>query len=315
MIGSFRVENWKHSFMRHPAEDFYKAIESNTKSIGVVVDGVTCDPFKQLPPMTGMIGPVGNFIFSFAYPRPSRVQEVSDLALSRLIHGLNYKDLENMDSIKDIFEDANESIRIKNCYDGIFPETNDYLKNWYAGCVASAFLHDKIERTMYYNYIADCGVAIFRKLDFFWMTEDQGPRKFEKERQEVLKQFGLKWEMPKCRRLIRRDYINHPSQKYSYGVLNGQPEAMHYVSSGKLDTEPGDILLAYTDGVADTLKSGEALDFLRHSNFSGLQKLCQKNVQHEGALVYEHSTDAEKKFLKKAFENLNREHLNVNCNY
>src|SRR3989344_2207120 len=94
------------------------------------------------------------------------------------------------------------------------------------------------------------------------------------------------WREAQARIITRSIYRNNPSEPHSYGALTGQDEAMYYLTTGNQELKRGDIVLAYSDGLADIVRHGSSIDFLREKDFSSLRKYCKKNVRNEGTLVY-----------------------------
>ena len=140
------------------------------------------------------------------------------------------------------------------------------------------------------GYTTDCGVAVVsRKGDLKFRTEDEGPGKKGDYQKEADAVGG--WKSDAGRIFIRKNFRNNPSEPRACGILNGMPEAMHYVRTGEFEVEPFDVAIAYSDGIGDIVFKedgdirGEFAELIRNTNFRGLEVLCRHKIRAQGTLV------------------------------
>lgn len=286
MIKGFTAENWKLKILGHPIEDSYSF--DKLEKIIAVADGVTRDPKEWLPDKSTLKGKID---FLWNYPSESPAKIAADLFCNSFPGILKSFDMKDERAIKDSF---NESNKVIFDYNQIFMEDDDYLTRDLAGCVSAAAYQNK--DAVYWGYIADCGIALFdEKGNLKFRTEDDGPEKYHNEIIKDERLNGLKWENPEMRRIIRSEYRNNPSEKNSYGILNGEIESMNYIRTGAIEKKPSEILMVYSDGITPIMfkkdgdVNGKFADLIRQKDFKGIENFCRKNVQYEGTLV--HSSD------------------------
>ncbi len=268
-IISFTIVNSENKKYNFPIEDFYLIDEKN--KIFVVADGVSRDPLEDLSKY--------NYyeslkIFSKKYPRPSPSRDVAEIFCKNFLLSIKREK-----SVKKSFGECNKKIQK---YNKKKFEKVDYLVNDFASCVASGI---RLKNNYFeYGFICDCGIAIFDKdgkLKF--RTENQGPNKIHKN---VYKDKRLEnFSDSKTRKIIRKEYRNNPKQKWAYGALTGEANAMHYVQMGKQKFEKGDFILIYSDGLELAIFSKGFSNLLNQKKFSEIKKLFQKEVEHLGTLI------------------------------
>lgn len=273
---SFIAKNWKNRVLNHPLEESY-SINNEIGTIAVA-DGVTRDPFEYLPDISTL---KGKLKFSLNYPRPSPAKIASDIFTQTF--QLILKDFVSKDdkAIKEVFNEANK--RIKNWNDKNMTNS-DYIMRDYAGCVASGTIKQK--GVISWGFITDCGVAIFNEKGILkFKTNDENPHQLERYMMEDPKIKGKTWNNPEVRSRIRSYYRNNPKNKYSYGVLTGQQEAMDYVRTGTQEIGLNDYLIVYTDGLEPIIFSEDFSNKLKEKDIKVLESLCKKRVKTEGTLV------------------------------
>ncbi|HEY3266117.1 MAG TPA: protein phosphatase 2C domain-containing protein [Armatimonadota bacterium] len=173
------------------------------------------------------------------YPDPSPATDAADAAAAALVEALS-----GGAAFPNAFAIANAAVAEVNARWDI-PRRCDYLEHDFAGAVAAAV---RLEgRSLQVGWIGDCGVAVIRDGALLYLTRDQldevnahlraNPAPFGDDRRVA----------------IRRDLRNRPSHLHkgrpvTYGVLTGEPEALHYVEIATLDLLPGDVVCVHTDG-------------------------------------------------------------------
>lgn len=287
MAKGFIAENWKLRVMKHPVEDAYSIDRDN--GIIAVADGVTRDPMVYLPNMGSLRGKLG---FLWNYPKQSPARKSSEIFVETFPLVLRDYAETNRDekAVRNAFEEVNN--RIKDWNQQHIPNP-DYVMNDFAGCVAAGT--SRSYGNISFGFLTDSGVAIFdANGELRFRTENQGPDKHDKYIWQDERLQDIEWRNPEARRIIRRDYRNNPSEEHSFGVLTGQPEALHYVRTGTQELRPGDSLIVYTDGLEHTIFSGEFSELIRKGDVESIEKLCKRNVRTEGTLVYDYrETDQE----------------------
>lgn len=269
-------KNWKKILAFLPEEDSYMLdIEEKIYS---VADGVTRDPCNYLPNINTFIGKI---IFSLKYPRPSPAKKAADIFTETFLEVLKDYKKQNRDEkvIREAFEEANKRIKYWNEKNILNP---DYLTKDFAGCTAAGT--SIYEERVSLGFIGDCGVAIFNEKGELKFRTENDVSKYEKERWNEKKLKGKKWEDPETRKIMRSYYRNNPKEKYSYGVLTGQQEAMNYVKTYTKEIKLTDYLVVYSDGLENIIFEEEFSNKLREKDKKGLIKLCNK-VKTEGTLI------------------------------
>jgi len=275
MEKGFTVENWKLKVLRYPLEDAY----SINKGIIAVADGITRDPFPELP---GKNSPASKLNFFFKYPRPSPARKAADIFCNVFPEAILDFIKKDEYAVRKAFTEANDRIRSWNLKN--IPEI-DYVTNDFAGCVAAGAFETK--GMLYWGYITDCGAAVFDDKGILkFRTENEGPDRYSEEIKQKDKRLeNALWGNPETRKIIRKEYRNKPDEKYAYGALTGEETAMKYVRTGAWELKPTDYLAVYSDGLEKTVFSEEFSEKLKNNDVKGIKKLCKENVQYEGTLV------------------------------
>lgn len=145
------------------------------------------------------------------------------------------------------FEGANAHIQALNISVGITKETTDYLENDFASCVG--VLGVLMGSTLHYGYIGDCGLMVFDK--------NLLPVLLTQNDLTTLEQLREMWDFvsEEDRKLFWRTTVrNRPEARHlTYGVLNGEEEALSYVKTGAVNLEPGDTAVLFSDGILSYL--------------------------------------------------------------
>lgn len=281
MAYGFIVKDWRSKLARYPVEDVYSI--NNKEDIFVVADGVTRDSCTHLPNTDTLFGKIK---FAWDYPRPSPAKMAADIFTKSFFESMKcFNDGEK--AILESFDIANTAISDLNKNLGI-TYVRDYCVNDYAGCVGAGIAKHK-DGSISWGYVCDCGVAIFDgggELRF--RTENDGPNKYDSFIWKDKRLQNTDWKNPFARTIVRRDYRNNPNEENSFGVLNGESAAMHYVKTGTNEIKPGEHLIVYSDGLENVIFSDEFSNLVRKKDVKGIRKLCTKNVITEGTLIHEY---------------------------
>ncbi|MFH1327035.1 MAG: hypothetical protein ABIH59_02820 [archaeon] len=291
----FTVRSTEIRLLGLPCEDSYHIFP--VSNMNIVADGVHRDCNNGEIVDASLKG----LLNSFYYPKPSPAEKAAQIFTGNFHHSFfsNYMLLEDSredgpdeQTIRKTFETINsKDIREYNEREGFSYPPKDYTINYPAGCTASVTFENK--GLLYWGYIADCGVAIVDdKGNLVFRTKDEGPGKIGDYSCDV-KSLGLSWKDSEGRAFTRKNFRNNPSEPRAVGILNGMPEAMHYVRTGVQEINSKDYLLVYTDGLGEIIFgndgdiNGEVADKLKQKDFRGLERLCKKKIKKEGTLVVE----------------------------
>lgn len=281
----YTARSFLHRVACMPREDWY-AVEEKI-GLGVVCDGVTRDPALWLPNKKSFWG---KLLTALAYERPSKAGIISELCAQTVQEYLRETPERHTGALWLAFQKANLLINERNFSMGLAPDQVDYLMNNYGGCVASAALIN--DDVVHWAYLADCGVAVVdRKGNLKERTRDDGPDVNNSERWQHPLLEGQTWENPQARAFIRWTFVNKPDQKFSYGTLTGESNAMNYIRTGNYSLNEQDSVLVYSDGVAEALFKadgdidGKSATFISQGNWNTLETLLSSRVKSEGTLV------------------------------
>lgn len=280
-IKAFTKHNPKHhaSILNWPEEDSFKFKQEKDKTIITVADGITRDPLNllTLPDLKTITREIE---FAIGYPIPSPAKKAADLFCDSFIkHASKFPPC--IKTLKQSVISANN--KIKNINKNL---KVDYLTNDFAACVASAAIMKN--KTLYYAYMTDCGVAVFSKkgrLKFKTKLEGPNPRITE----EIAKQsnkYGSSWRDPRTRARTRAHYRNNPREPLSYGALTGEKTALKFLRTGKTFLSNNDFVVLFTDGFAPTIfqkKFNISKHFQNMENY--FEKHSGKIGGSEGTLV------------------------------
>lgn len=239
------------SDVKHPIEDSFKYLLDKDKRIFAVADGITRD------------------LVNNKYPKPSPAKIAADLFCSSFL---------KRQSLKFVNDETRKLNRNNN-------PTPDYLENDFWACVGVGGVIKSYK--LYYEFIADCGLAIFdKKGRLKFKIPNEGPNSKGSIDERVRKKYNTSFNEPKGRKVIRSKYRNNPKEALAYGALTGEKNAEHYIKKGEESLEKGDYVLFYSDGVVPIVFSD---DFNISKQFNYLEKYFDRNLERiggaEGTLV------------------------------
>lgn len=244
-----------------PIEDQYYANDTEA----IVADGITRDPIG--------ISDFSNFTkkeFLENYPRPSGAELAAKEVCSTFSNANG--------SLVDRLIEANKSVKRLN--EKNIPEC-DYLENDYYGTVASCVCFE--DNILKYAYICDCGVIVYDK---------NGSVKFKTEDDKELysdpyiNKIGISWNLPEARKIVRSEYRNNLNNTVngkcvSYGALTGEETAIHFIRSGQLKLEDGDIVIVYSDGFTYYLNDKEFINNIINFNKDIFEEYIEKKSKED----------------------------------
>lgn len=190
------------------------------------------------------------------YPHPSPAALASNVACKSILDYLttDYED-DPIARMNKAFAQGNLAVAELNLALGITPETCDYLENDFASCCAAATTLG-LDGLLTIATIGDCVIEVIDLSGRKRFVSDNSVAKLEAERSKLscskLKQMEI-W---------RGMWRNHPELPNTYGTLTGEPGALPYVTTAQLRLNPGDLVIAHTDGITVT-DSPEFNQFLR----------------------------------------------------
>lgn len=239
LINGFGIEIKDFSKCSHPKEDFHKI--SKKYPIFVVSDGVTLEMDKK-----------GN------YPKNSGAGRVAKIFCETVIKEAEnkYNDF-TISDLKKIFCSANSRIgeynKLNNRIEG---KLNYWDFDLFATTGSFAVIKDSL---VYWASISDSSVFHFKKDGNLSLKT---PDCWEILRKNLPKNW-LKIPADERKKLIRRKYRNGLDKKENpigYGVITGEKEAEKYLKFGKFEVEAGDLILIFTDGFENYVKTKEFID-------------------------------------------------------
>lgn len=214
------------STLKHKRESEDAAFINEKRRLLVAADGVSRGPFDD----------------KSKYPYPSPARKAAKIAVDKMGEHLSQIDDVTPEDMLDAVRKANEAIRELNRDLGLW-ENTDYLTNDLAGTVIASAVQKDSE--MVYTFMGDSRVALIgQDGQLKWVSED--------EITPIRGHFPKKEDVGVTERFVqvRRDFRNNPSAPHpTYGVLTGEDSALEYVRTGSIEYVPGDVLIAYTDGV------------------------------------------------------------------
>jgi serine/threonine protein phosphatase PrpC len=179
------------------------------------------------------------------YPDPSPAKKAADLVVATASKVLNVVPRNCPESLlRFAFRSANEAIR---GYAADLPK-NDYLFNDYPGAVTTMLLIDGDFAT--YAHIGDC---ILLHID-----EDGRVTRLTEEQTAKAQDWVLSSSVPlsdlERYRKLRMRCRNIKDSPYCFGVLTGEPIAETFVTVGRRQLSPGDVLILLSDGFGPFLE-------------------------------------------------------------
>lgn len=207
------------------------------------------------------------------YPYPSPARQAAQIAAETIGNYLVNLEQISERKIHDAFVHANEAVKSLNEQLGLW-NNHDYLERDLAGTVGVCAVVQK--REVIYGYIGDCGIAhLSSQGELLWHSDD-----------DVItasSHFPKTNDIGRTERTVRvrRDFRNKPSAQHpTYGVLTGEEEAMHYVKTGRVQLEPGAVLVVYSDGAMPFIFEDD--DFSRLL-FNGNETQIYEYVAHRSS--------------------------------
>lgn len=229
-----------------------------------------------------------------ADPSPAKVvssifcNQVTSFTESRISEG----------TIREVFRDVNDIIRLVNEKRGITKETTDYLENDFVGCVA--VMGGLVGNTLHYGYIGDCGLLVYDSSTLLPVFITQNDLRELEDFRDAFHVF-VPPRKSKAARMIHWNQFwrNHPKERYlTFGSLTGQEEALAYVKTGSVTLAPQDVAVFFSDGALPYLFSGffrETLWSLVNSEKNYAQKVSELNDVVERSMPH---------LRKRGFKNL-----------
>jgi len=260
----------------HPVEDSF--LFDSSRNAVVVADGVTMDALPYSPNRKTVSGSVDFFL---TYPSPSPSSIVANIFSKKGIDSLLSEDI-NEGSISRAFAYANDCVAAYNQLGGF---GTHFGRNDFAGCVGSMALVDNLN--LYWGYICDSGLAVLDdSLNVKFKTENDGDRDSSRRCNHPLVK-GLDRRDSEVRHLIKDLFRNRPKREFSYGVINGEEGAMHYVRSGVFPLSVDDRVLVYSDGAEEVLFDGNSLcdvysSLIRENKWAEVKNQLRNDVRFEG---------------------------------
>lgn len=237
-----------------------------------VADGVTRD-FKngdefRLPKN---FRDIKNLIYNF--PDIDKLQYIVKSSAKRFV-------LSNNSDLKELLENIN--IEIKNYYDVVIKGPTDYLGKNYLGMTATGgFIKDN--RLKAFN-IGDSNIVVLDKFyDYIFKTNDS-VKDFKDAREDDVKERNYfitgsideYWNDRNYRSWFRNRYIN-TSNEYSFGVLNGEPNALNHINYYDWDIKDAKYIFSYTDGYEEIIENKDKI--------KKLTKGIKPKIKKEGTII------------------------------
>ena len=246
-----------------PNED--SLLFSQKYPIFLVSDGVTQSHFSN-----------GKYAFPLGAKKAARIFCLESLKiLEKRFENLNSKK-EIKDAFNDSFNYSNQKIKELNIEYGIDKKFNYTDYDWFDTVSVSGIIKDN---TLYYNFIGDCGLAIFDKNNKKkFQTKDMVSPAVKR-----MKRLYPNWKTftsDKRSLIMHRDYRNNPNLK-GYGSLSGEDNASLYYSFGSKRLEKGDLIVFYSDGFFNHLKKEEFIKILRKRNRKELDSFVLKMAKED----------------------------------
>ena len=243
-----------------PIEDQYYA--NNNEAI--VADGITRDPIG--------VGDLKSISFTEMldkYPRPSG----GELAARKIVESF----INSKGTVSERLIECNRKVKELNDY---YIKNIDYLENDYYGAVAACISIDDF--VMNYSYICDCGVIVYDKLgNIKFKTDDDKELYSDPYIDRIINNNGIPWNLPNARVIVRKEYrnnINNIQDKkcVSYGAITGEKAAVKFIKSGKIDLNPGDRIIVYSDGFSKFLNDKEFIRNILDFNKENFEKYVEE---------------------------------------
>lgn len=232
-----------------PVVEDYFCISDN---IFCVADGVTRDSVNG----TSVIYPetleeVKEWIKS--YPNPSGAYQAAKITADNFVKNIRNSNTINKEIIYEAVKKANAEVWKINKDRKI-----DYLKDDLYCTVAVGGI---ILKNKFIGFsIGDCHIKILNEQFEEIFKSINNHQNFETYQKKTLSNYGLDWENPKDRILVRAAFRNNPIIKdKSFGVISGEIEAMEYVDIYEVDLKDAKYICAYSDGCEPNFENKEKI--------------------------------------------------------
>jgi len=272
-LSKLNIDPEKFKFLTHPQEDYL--LLSKKHPIYVVADGVTLIRYL-LDNKEG------------AYPNPSPAGDVARIFCESFVKTAEerYDSITNK-SIKEIFGAANDEISRYNKEQGKTKNNIDYWENdFYAATVAFAIIKRKV---VYWGSLCDSYVMHFSKDMELLFSSPHCHSLAEVERKKIPEEIETDKKLrTKFLYEFRRNAINEKGQRSGYGVATGEPEALHYLSTGCFNLKKGESFAVFTDGFVEYMKLPEFTKILAEDSADIRKKitLFTENKAKENPGIY-----------------------------
>ncbi|MDD4407395.1 MAG: N-acetylmuramoyl-L-alanine amidase, partial [Bacilli bacterium] len=237
-----------------PNEDAF--LFSKKYPIFLVADGVTQSHFKN---------------GKYAYPDGAKKAANIFCSQSLKVLEKKYQSKNIKESLELAFSSSNQKIKKLNIKYGIDKKMNYVEHDWFDTVGIAGMIKDK---TLYYNYVGDCGLIIFNKNNKkIFQTKDMvrpAVIKFQKR-------YNNYKELSSDERalIMHRDFRNREDGE-GYGSLSGEENVEKYYSFGSKKLNKGDLVVFYSDGFLEHFKNEEFVKILRKRDKKMLDKLIFK---------------------------------------
>ena len=176
------------------------------------------------------------------YPNPSPARDVSEIFAHTVYEYLR---------LHAGHTSVMEAVGIGNCEIAKYNEKIKWENDFLPGTVGIVAIIE--DRVLYYCYIGDCyGLKISQAGEKYFFTECQT---------NLIARYGKKFTAYE----IRNKICNHKEHPYSYGVLNGDVNAMDFVVSGRIEIDNDEKIILCSDGFDDLVKNYSGTDLYKMS--------------------------------------------------
>lgn len=175
------------------------------------------------------------------YPNPSPAYEASRIFANMVLSHAPEIGNRSIANLQEMVIDANKKLA----------EYNTKLGHRFAaGTVGIVFCLEK--DCFHYAYLGDCYGSVIR---------DKNMRIFTNCQTVMVAQHSKEYAADH----IRFDICNHIGHPCGYGVWDGNPKAMDFVCYGSIRLMSGDVVLLYTDGLAEEIARISVSDLTQKS--------------------------------------------------
>lgn len=268
-------------FNQKPNEDFY--LVSSRYPIFSIADGVTQSRF-----------PSGEYAFPTGARAAAQIFCYTTCEfLEKKFSPPSEEKIPNL--ISESFDLTNFRIKQLNKNEGI-DEKLDYLGyDWFDTVGAVGIISKNL---LYYGYVGDCGLAIFNsKDDLRIQTRDM----VSPVKERASKSYP-NWDQlnpDQKAKIMRKEFRNRLDGK-GYGSFTGEEGVKKYYQINKLELNPKDLIVFYSDGFFDYLQIPEFIEILRNQDKKSLYEFTWKLARSD---PYKYGTD--RTLIAVIYENSN----------